>query len=70
MFPFALATSFSSAEMSSLALKLALFRQNEISSFEDGDPRDVTPFPYITRAAAPDEGHLSQPIADKGVFCL
>jgi hypothetical protein len=60
--------TFSSAGMSSLALKLALFRQNEISSFGDGDPRNATPFQYITGAAARNEGRLSQLAADTASF--
>jgi len=47
---------------------LALIGKFEFFSLRDGDPRDVTPFQYITGAAACDEGCLSQTTADTASF--
>jgi len=44
------------------------FAKIRIFSLRDCDPRDVTPFPYISGAASRDEERLSQPKADTTSF--
>ena len=50
------------------AFILGSFRKIQIFSLRDGDPRDSTPFPYITGAGQRDEDRVSQPTVDTASF--